>query len=77
MIQIFNLFKETKDSTVDDIRKEIFGILSDIKNKEGYEFVYTGKDNLNKLFKHGCDFIVKQFDVGRVYGAVNLHFIDD
>ena len=29
---------------------------------QSFEFVYTEKDNLNKLFKHGCDYIVKYFD---------------
>ncbi len=60
--QIFNQLIETKVESVDDIRKEIFDILSDVKKTEGFEFVYTEKDNLNKLFKHGCDNLVKVFD---------------
>ena len=62
LVQIFNQFTETKAESVDDIRKEIFELLSDIEKKENYEFIYTEKDNLNKLFKHGCDFVVKYFD---------------
>jgi len=62
LVQIFNQFTETKVESVDDIRKEVFELLSIINKKENYEFIYTEKDNLNKLFKHGCDFVVKYFD---------------
>lgn len=60
--QILNQFIDSKIHSVDDIRKEIFELLSEINHKGNYEFIYTGKDNLNKLFKHGCDFVVKYFD---------------
>jgi predicted molibdopterin-dependent oxidoreductase YjgC len=62
LVQIFNQFNELKVDSVDDIRKEIFDFLSDVEKETNYEFVYTEKDNLNKLFKHGCDFVVKYFD---------------
>jgi hypothetical protein len=51
-----------KAHSVDDISKEIFELLSDVKKTEKFEFVFTEKDNKNKLFKHGCDFVVKYFD---------------
>jgi hypothetical protein len=47
---------------VDDIRKEIFELLPQNNTSEQYVFNYTSKDNWNKLFKHGCDFVVKKFD---------------
>ncbi len=62
LILIYNQFAETKMDSVDDVRKEIFELLSDIEKKGNYEFVYTEKENINKLFKHGCDFVVKYFD---------------
>ena len=62
LIHIFNQITETKLESADDIRTEIFEILSDIEKNGNYEFIYTEKDNMNKLFKHGCDFVVKYFD---------------
>ena len=62
LIQILNQLKETKLDSVEKVREEIFEILSGIEKKEIYELIYTEKDNLNKLFKHGCDYIVKFFD---------------
>jgi len=32
------------------------------KNKGTYNITYSENDNNNKLFKHGCDIIVKMFD---------------
>jgi formate dehydrogenase major subunit len=62
LVQIFNQFTEMKIDSVDEIRKEIFELLSGADKKTSYEFIYTEKDNLNKVFKHGCDFVVKYFD---------------
>lgn len=62
LVNIINQFNETNVESVEYIRKEIFDILSDVKKTEGFEFVYTEKDNQNKLFKHGCDNLVKIFD---------------
>ncbi len=62
LAQILNQFSDSKMDTVDDIRKEIFELLAEIDHKGNYQFIYTEKDNLNKLFKHGCDFVVKYFD---------------
>jgi predicted molibdopterin-dependent oxidoreductase YjgC len=62
LIHIFNNITESKLDSVDDIRKEIFEILSTVEKNENNKFIYTEKDNLNKLFKHGCDFVVKYFD---------------
>lgn len=62
LIQILNQLKETKLDSVEKVREEIFEILSGIEKKEIYELIYTEKDNLNKLFKHGCDVIVKYYD---------------
>ncbi|MFC2104572.1 FAD-dependent oxidoreductase [Bacteroidota bacterium] len=62
LIQILNQFIENKAESVEDIRKEIFELLADINKEANHEFVYTEKDNLNKLFTHGCDFVVKYFD---------------
>ncbi|MEE4197907.1 MAG: FAD-dependent oxidoreductase [Bacteroidales bacterium] len=50
------------DKTIDDIRKEIFELLPSTNQSEKYSFSYTIKDNMNKLFKYGCDYLVKKFD---------------
>ena len=62
LAQILIQFTDSKTDSIDDIRKEIFELLSDIDKNGNYEFNYTEKDNLNKLFKHGCDFVVKYFN---------------
>ncbi|MCB2195207.1 MAG: FAD-dependent oxidoreductase [Bacteroidetes bacterium] len=62
LVNIYNKFADMKAHSVDDISKEIFELLSDVKKNEKFEFVFTEKDNKNKLFKHGCDFVVKYFD---------------
>jgi predicted molibdopterin-dependent oxidoreductase YjgC len=62
LIQILNQLNETKLDSVEKVREEIFEILSGVEKKENYELIYTEKDNLNKLFKHGCDYIVKYYD---------------
>ena len=53
---------QAKIDSVDEIRKEIFELLAEVKQESSFDIVYTEKDNLNKLFKHGCDFVVKYFD---------------
>jgi formate dehydrogenase major subunit len=46
---------------INDIRSEFFGLLpTEVKTK--HEFVYTDKDNANRLFRHGCDVLGKIFD---------------
>ncbi|MFC2151631.1 FAD-dependent oxidoreductase [Bacteroidota bacterium] len=62
LAQILNQFNKNKIESVEEIRKEIFELLAEINKEANREFIYTEKDNLNKLFKHGCDFVVKYFD---------------
>ncbi|MDY6801843.1 MAG: molybdopterin-dependent oxidoreductase [Bacteroidota bacterium] len=65
-IQLLAIIRNFSDNenlkTVDDIRKEIFELLPQKNTSGQYAFKYTMKDNWNKLFKHGCDFVVKKFD---------------
>jgi len=62
LINLLNQFSESKVNSLDDIKEEVFELLSDVKKEQKYKIVYTEKDNLNKIFKHGCDFVVKYFD---------------
>ena len=62
LIQIFNHFQDSRMETVDDIRKEIFELLPETQESGKFEFIFTEKENLNKIFKHGCDYVVKYFD---------------
>jgi formate dehydrogenase major subunit len=62
LLTILNPFTDKKLKNIDDIRKEIYNLLPDQKEKSKYSFVYTDKENLKKNFKYGCDFVVKYFD---------------
>ncbi|MCG8410698.1 MAG: molybdopterin-dependent oxidoreductase [Bacteroidales bacterium] len=62
LIQILNLLSETKIETVEDIRTEMFEILGTIDKDDNHQFIYTETENMNKLFKYGCDNVVKYFD---------------
>lgn len=55
-------FTDLRINSIEDIQKEIFELLADIEIEENYQFVHTKKNNLNKLFKHGCDMVVKDFN---------------
>ncbi len=72
LVKIFNHFRDCKVKSVDDIRKEMFEILSDVKKVDKHEFIYTEHDNFNRIFKHGCDFVVKYFDDNFKKSFVNL-----
>ncbi len=63
IIALLNAGKKNKLLTMEDVRLEIFSVLS-IANYPGnkYRFSSTGKDNYPGLFYHGCDYLVKQFD---------------
>ena len=60
--EIIKQFTNCRMESVDDIRKEIFELLTENENSEKREIVFTEKDNRNRLFNHGCDYTVKYFD---------------
>ncbi|OFX88738.1 MAG: hypothetical protein A2W99_04525 [Bacteroidetes bacterium GWF2_33_16] len=62
LIALLNNFTDKNHKTIDDVRKEIYKLLPEQKEKLKYSLVYTQKENLNKSFKYGCDFVVKYFD---------------
>jgi formate dehydrogenase major subunit len=62
LLTILNSFTDKKLKNIDEVRKEIYTLLPDQKEKSKYAFVFTEKENLNKSFKYGCDFVVKYFD---------------
>ncbi|MCK7496008.1 MAG: molybdopterin-dependent oxidoreductase [Comamonadaceae bacterium] len=62
LLTILNSFTDKKLKNIDEVRKEIYKLLPDQKEKSKYTFVFTEKENLNKNFKYGCDFVVKYFD---------------
>jgi len=65
-VQLLNIIHNFTNSeeikTIDDIRKEIFELLPQKATSERYSFNYTQKDNMNKQFNFGCDYLVKKFD---------------
>ena len=46
---------------VNEVRSEIFGLLP-LDAEKKHQFVYTEKDNANRMFSHGCDVVNKIFD---------------
>ena len=62
LLNILNQLTGQKTVTLEDVRNEIYDLLSHVDKNKNYDFVYTEKDNRNKLFKHGCDYVVKYFD---------------
>ena len=63
--QLLALLKETgmeQNNTMDDVRMEIFSLLSCIRNGSRFEMTDNGRDNYRRLFRHGCDLLVKRFD---------------
>lgn len=47
---------------VDEVRMEIFSVLAEAPKQEKFILKFTRGDNDNKLFNHGCDYLVKRFD---------------
>ncbi len=55
---------KTRIEKQDDAYKEITQILNKMSGNgsNNRTFVYTKKDNYNRMFDHGCDYLVKKFD---------------
>jgi len=50
-------------NSANDVMNEIMKLLNgDIKSDTKYKFTITCGDNLNRLFNHGCDNLIKRFD---------------
>jgi len=47
---------------IEDIKTEAISFLSLTNKSDKHKFIYTCNDNNNRLFNHGCDYIVKYFD---------------
>ncbi|MBT7040963.1 MAG: hypothetical protein HN921_14085, partial [Bacteroidetes bacterium] len=48
---------------IDDVASEAFSLLKQENNDEQYAFYFTdGEKPVERLFKHGCDLLVKMFD---------------
>lgn len=62
LLDILNAFDKNGLRTVEDVRKEAISLLPKNQTIE-YDFEYTDKSDENfRLFKHGCDAVVKYFD---------------
>ena len=64
--QIIDLLKKlgSKEeyNSIEDVMTEAMSLLP-INNKgKNYEFNYSSKDNNNRIFNHGCDYVNKRFD---------------
>ena len=63
--QLITLLKECGSvelDSLDDVRKEIYSLLSFIKSDSSISLSLTSGDNYRRLFNHGCDNLVKRFD---------------
>ena len=61
LIKLLNMFGKEKCVTLEDVRNEIFSVLS-AAGSEVVSLKITGADNYRRLFSHGCDYLVKRFD---------------
>lgn len=62
LLELLRSFGKEKSSSLEDIRTEIFSILSLSVERKGYDLRITAEDNYQRLFSHGCDYLVKRFD---------------
>lgn len=64
LLSLINNFTDRKQKTIEEVRKEIYKLLPDHKEKSKFNFNYTEKENFNKIFRYGCDAVVKYYDDG-------------
>jgi formate dehydrogenase major subunit len=57
-------------SDVDEILAEAMSLLI-IKGDQKFQFITTHEDNENRMYRHGCDSIVKRFDEEFVHAFEN------
>lgn len=62
LLALLEVFGVNGLSDMEDLRKEMYSMLSLAGNTEKYDLKSTGEDNYRRLFRHGCDNLVKRFD---------------
>jgi formate dehydrogenase major subunit len=63
LISLLEKFNSNGLKDVDDVANEAFSLLKQENNEEQYAFYFTeGEKPVERLFKHGCDLLVKMFD---------------
>ncbi len=62
LLALLKAFGKEKSNSLEDVRMEIFSILSFSEKTKKRVFRITGQDNYHRLFNHGCDYLVKRFD---------------
>ncbi len=61
LAELLSIFGVETVTNVQDARQEIFSLLP-VKQNNKLEFINTEKDNYNRRFEHGCDYINKKFE---------------
>ena len=62
LIALLKLFGKEKSKSLEDVRMEIFSVLSLAGNHKKHQLRITAGDNYSRMFNHGCDHIVMRFD---------------
>jgi len=64
--QIIDLLKKLgskeESKSIEDVMTEAMSLLPINNTGKKFKFSYTSKDNNNRIFHHGCDYINKRFD---------------
>lgn len=62
LLALLEIFGFNGLSDLEDVRKELYAMLSLARSADKLDLKYTGEDNHRGLFRHGCDNLVKRFD---------------
>ena len=62
LIDILDKLGYKQKSGIRDILGEALSLLPESADKEPFKFNHTSSDNYNRMYRHGCDIVVKKFE---------------
>ncbi len=62
LVSLMDMLGVNNGTSLEEIRNEIFSILSCCGVPKPYQLRTTNGDDANRMFSHGCDYLVKRFD---------------
>ena len=66
LVQLADLLRAkgvVQSADVPDVQQKALSMLRNENESPGHPFIYTGSDNPNRMFDHGCDSIVSRFEM--------------